>query len=191
MAKIIFVTGWLRDSLKSQNLDVSDLAVLDPSITIVSKQDVINYYVAQYGLAKLLTANSNDYMPQPLPLNAFYHTPEGLINVEVGLRINSLGIDKDANAMWNVVLPNVPVPMPDHFEYSSDTDGKIIYIIAKDSVADAVVHPDSTIATSILWNILRVAHSGVRVQDGFTDKCTVFRENPALSKLYVNNRVRL
>ena len=60
MAKIIFIPDWLNDELQSKGVCYDEF-VKDINSVIVSRTDVINYYLAQSNFFKLITELKNPH----------------------------------------------------------------------------------------------------------------------------------
>lgn len=180
MAKIIFIPDWLDDEIQSKGVCYDDF-VKDINSVILSRTDVINYYLAQSNFFKLLTeeeklTSGNYSMYNSIFGHAFPDMPELTIALNSTLSnvVDYQKLVSTAQTAENITL-----------SYVRDMSNNYVLIVGKHAKDEAC--KKNCDSSSIIWNTLKQFHNGLRSQNGAVDKSSVFRENPILGQLYVKN----
>ena len=179
MAKIIFIPDWLNRQLREAGVTYEMFERSPVSLYIVSKTDIINYFMAQVEIHNLVYRN----LPltketSPYPVDLFVHSYSDYPEVK-------LAISKNWGNEPNLTLLGGETESPVFATIQASPNGKCVYLIGQ-----PVLVSDSTkelTADTALYGILSSLHKGLIVKDGHHDKTTVLRENPLLSQLYVKS----
>ena len=170
--KLVYVPDWLSSYLTETNQPLSNLSS-SLLTSIVSKVDVINYYKAQYDFAKFLFNQIDPSMIYKTdPMQVMLHNP-AVPEFQLYVKTQS----KDIAAI-----------NADEFGFTVEHDPSqsVVYIIGSCDTANAL-GKSHTVAQAILSKIFKSGQAHIRVENQFTDKGTVLRENPILAQLYVKS----
>lgn len=182
--KLVYVPDWLSSYLNETNQPLSNLSS-SLTVSIVSKTDVINYYKAQYEFAKFLFNGIDSNMIYRVdPMQIMLHNST-LPEVQLYFRTQS----KDIVA-FNTLVTSLESADNFDFDVEHDPNCNVVYIIGRCAETPAWRGGRySNLAAAIIGNIFKVGQSHLRVENQFTDKGTVLRENPILTQLYVKSIV--
>lgn len=170
--KLVYVPDWLSSYLTETNQPLSNLSS-SLMTSIVSKVDVINYYKAQYDFAKFLFNQIDPSMIYKTdPMAIMLHNP-AVPEFQLYVKTQS----KDT-------MPFSPEEFACTVEH--DPNESVVYIIGSCDTGQSL-GKSHTVAQAILSKIFKSGQAHIRVENQFTDKGTVLRENPILAQLYVKS----
>ena len=183
MAKIIFIPDWLNVELQSKGVCYDEF-VKDINSVIVSRTDVINYYLAQSNFFKLITELKNPHSDYySMYSSMFGHNFPDM--PELTIVLNST----PSNEVEFQKLVSTAYKADDiSLSYVRDMSNTYVIVVGKHAKEES--DKKNCQSDSIIWSVIQNLHSGLRVLNGAVDKSSVFRENPILAQLYVQNLCR-
>lgn len=187
MAKIIVIPEWLSGQL-SDDASV-DKFVNDPSSIIESVVDVNNYYSAQLVFCMFLISehkrDDNMLSIANKDIDAAYnalalHKISNTVNIEL---LKKQCLQKPI--MWSEFVNSAKSSDDLQFKLQASRCGKFLLVFASTRFSTVSESCTEAIPANVIDAGLKALHEGFRINRSTTDTGSVFRENPALTELYL------
>lgn len=179
MAKILYIPEWAADKIDQHG----DCDPIKNSLsTILSQDDVNNYYVEQWQLFKHLLG---DAFTQEL---AFHYMPQFFVHVNDTNTECLLQYRKYAERamLWSNLVCDADAPEKVKLDIWMSSDYTTVYLMPRHVAKTPRVNANSVGVNrqEIIEGIMSVLHNTANVSDT-SDKSTAFRRNSVLTGLYL------